>query len=212
MKVRLKEGLLVLTAEQDNEIQEVSGWIATHADHAFRAMPQDSRTILLRGLGPHLEACREPINVSSRSTDEAVRLISNFAYMPFSLHGRTHASVEGFWQGLKFPDDESRLRIAQLHGLEAKQAGAGAPEAETVVYEGRTIRVGTYEHWGVMYEACWAKFTQHGEAQRALLGTGARPLTHRSRRDSRTIPGVIMADIWMRIRTRLMKGEPQEER
>lgn len=212
MRVRLKDGLLVLTAEQDNEIQEVSGWVAALADHAFRAAAQDSRTILLRDLGSHLEACREPINVSSRATDEAVRLISNFACTPFSLHGRAYASVEGFWQGLKFPGEEDRRRIAQLHGLEAKQAGAEAPEAETMLYEGRTIRVGTYEHWGLMYEACWAKFTQHGEAQRALLGTSARPLTHRSRRDSRTIPGVIMADIWMRIRTRLMKGEPQEER
>lgn len=209
MKVRLKDGLLVLTAEQDNEIQEVSGWIAAHADHAFRATTQDSRTILLRDLGPHLEACREPINVSSRATDEVVRLISNFAHTPFSLHGHTYASVEGFWQGLKFPDEESRSRIAQLHGLEAKQAGAGALEAETVQYEGRTLRVGTYEHWGVMYEACWAKFTQSEEAKHALLSTGTRPLTHRSRRDSRTIPGVIMADIWMRIRTRLTRGEPR---
>jgi hypothetical protein len=136
MKVRLKDGLLVLTAEQDNEIQEVSGWIAAYADHAFRAVSQDSRTILLRDLGPHLEACREPINVSSRAADEAVQLISNFACTPFSLHGRAYASVEGFWQGLKFPDEEDRRRIAQLHGLEAKQAGAEAPEAETRLYEG----------------------------------------------------------------------------
>ncbi len=207
MKVLLKEGLLVLIAEQDNEGEEVSRWIATYSDHAFRAVAQNARTVVLRDLGPYLEACREPINVSSRATDEAVRLISNFAATPFFLHGRTYASVEGFWQGLKFPDVESRLRIAQLHGLEAKQAGAAAQEAETVQYEGRTIRVGTYEHWGVMYEACWAKFTQSEEAQRALLSTGTRPLTHRSRRDSRTIPGVIMADIWMRIRTRLTKED-----
>ena len=33
-----------------------------------------------------------------------------------------------------------------------------------------------------------------------LLSTGERPLMHRTRRDSRTIPGVVMADIWMRIR------------
>ncbi|HEV8714964.1 MAG TPA: hypothetical protein VGX03_19310 [Candidatus Binatia bacterium] len=69
------------------------------------------------------------------------------------------------------------------------------------------MRVGTYEHWALMREACWAKFTQHEEAQRALLSTGTRPLTHRTRRDSRTIPGVIMTDIWMRIRARLTEGE-----
>jgi len=73
------------------------------------------------------------------------------------------------------------------------------------------VRVGTHEHWALMQEACWAKFTQHEEAQRALLGTGTRPLIHRTRRDSRTIPGALMADIWMRIRTRLTKGKHLEE-
>ena len=40
-------------------------------------------------------------------------------------------------------------------------------------------------------------------AREALLSTGTRPLMHRMRRDSKTIPGVIMADIWMRLRERL---------
>ena len=40
----------------------------------------------------------------------------------------------------------------------------------------------------------------------ALVGTGDRPLMHKTRRDSRTIPGVVMADIWMRIRRTLAKG------
>ena len=33
--------------------------------------------------------------------------------------------------------------------------------------------------------------------------TGERPLSHRTRPDSRTIPGVILAEIWMRLRSRL---------
>ena len=40
----------------------------------------------------------------------------------------------------------------------------------------------------------------------ALLGTGDRPLRHRMRKDSRTIPGVIMAEIWMRLRAELSSG------
>ena len=206
MKVRLKAGLLVLTAENPDELQDLAEWSDTHADHAFRLMMQDARTSLLRDLGPHLDACREPVNISSRSSDESVQLISNFADTPFSLHGRHYASVEGLWQGLKFPDEESRLRIAALHGFEAKLAGADASPADVLSWESRAIRVGTWEHWAVMYEACWAKFTQHVAAHQALMGTGTRPLTHRSRRDSRTIPGVIMADIWMRIRARLRKN------
>ncbi len=60
-----------------------------------------------------------------------------------------------------------------------------------------------------MREACWAKFTQHPEARRALLATGERPLTHRMRLDSVNIPGALMADIWMRIRDRLRRQEDE---
>jgi len=206
VKIRLKNRLLVLTAENEEEARAAESWISTHADHVFVVNAQDQETFLLRDLGLRSEACREPIEVQSRSADEAVRLISNFAHTPFMLHGRQYASVEGFWQGLKFVDETDRKRLAQLHGSEAKRAGQQAPEAETFQYQGTRVRVGCYEHWELMSQACGAKFTQHDAARHALLSTGTRPLTHRMRRDSRTIPGVIMADIWMNIRARLEKG------
>ena len=62
-----------------------------------------------------------------------------------------------------------------------------------------------------MTAACWAKFTLHREAHQALLATGDRPLEHRTRRDSRNIPGVIMADIWMKIRRGLVKRTGLED-
>ncbi len=58
-----------------------------------------------------------------------------------------------------------------------------------------------------MARACRAKFAQHPGARAALLATGERPLTHRVRRDSLTIPGALMADIWMQLRKRLRAGE-----
>jgi hypothetical protein len=48
-----------------------------------------------------------------------------------------------------------------------------------------------------------SQFDQSAEGRAALLATGGRPLMHVVRRDSKTIPGVIMAQIWMRIRKRL---------
>jgi predicted NAD-dependent protein-ADP-ribosyltransferase YbiA (DUF1768 family) len=68
-----------------------------------------------------------------------------------------------------------------------------------------------------MAEACRAKFTQHAGAREALLSTGSRLLTHRTRRDSRTIPGALMADIWMRLRGQIRDGrvesrEPESAR
>jgi hypothetical protein len=56
-----------------------------------------------------------------------------------------------------------------------------------------------------MAAACRAKFEQNEAARRALLATGTRPLEHRVKPDSRTIPGAIMAQIWMRIRDDLQQ-------
>ncbi len=61
------------------------------------------------------------------------------------------------------------------------------------------------QHWQLMRRACRAKFEQNAGARAALLGTGSRPLVHCIRPDSRTIPGVIMADIWMKLRTILRR-------
>lgn len=119
----------------------------------------------------------------------------------------TYASVEAFRQGLKFPAEADRLRIAQLYGLEARAAGAGTAYEETLLFNGVPVRTGTYEHWSLMERACEAKFTQHTEARTALLATGTRPLVHRTRRDGRTIPGVVMAENWMRIRARLVRRQ-----
>src|SRR5262249_17214627 len=161
-------------------------------------------------LGARADACREPIQVSSRSADPTVRLIGNFAPTPFTLDGRDYRGVESFWQGLKFPPGLGGRRAAELQRAGARAAGeAGASAAggrraaqdgdyaATVRYEGQDGAVGTCTHWALMERACWAKFTQRAGGRAALLATGERPLQHRMRRDSRTIPGVIMAEIWM---------------
>jgi predicted NAD-dependent protein-ADP-ribosyltransferase YbiA (DUF1768 family) len=203
MKAILKEEVLVLLTESEDDTAQMSNWVAAHADHIFVLMTKDSVNFWLKDLGARSDACHEPINVVSTSPDEGVKLISNLAHMPFKFDSRSYASVEGFWQGLKFYSQKERERIAQLYGLEAKRAGESAPDQDSFQYEGRTIHKGCYEHWALMHRACWAKFTQREAAREALLSTGSRPLVHRVKRDSRTIPGVIMADIWMRIRAHL---------
>jgi hypothetical protein len=57
-----------------------------------------------------------------------------------------------------------------------------------------------------MRRACAAKFTQDDAALAALLSTGTRPPAHRMRRDSRSIPGAMLSQIWMDIRAKL-RGE-----
>src|ERR1043166_3042064 len=64
-------------------------------------------------------------------------LLSNFAPTPFVFHGKRYASLEGFWQMMKYPegpDDPratfpdltwryTREQVAQLTSFEARHAG-----------------------------------------------------------------------------------------
>jgi predicted NAD-dependent protein-ADP-ribosyltransferase YbiA (DUF1768 family) len=209
VKVLLKEKILVLAPEAEVESAELTAWKAIRSGHVMALRIDAGNGIALVDLGPREDVCNEPINVISTSTDPAARLISNFAATPFELDGRMYASVEGFWQGLKCTDSQERRRIADLAGGQAQKAGQSQPYEATITYEGEVIPVGTYGHWELMRRANWAKFTQHAEARDALLSTGERPLIHKVRRDSRIIPGVIMADIWMRIRSKLRERQPE---
>ncbi|HWB44296.1 MAG TPA: NADAR family protein [Hyphomicrobiaceae bacterium] len=205
MRALLKDGLLVLVPEEAGEEAELARWKGAHADHVFAAAANEGTGLELHSLGPRADACREPINVVSNSPDPAIRPIGNFAPTPFELDGAHYASVESFWQGLKFPEGKERRRIAALNGAHARAEGEKQGYAATVRYGESDITVGTWEHWQLMERACRAKFAQNEEARAALLATGNRPLVHIVRRDSRSIPGVIMAEIWMRIRTDLRR-------
>jgi ribA/ribD-fused uncharacterized protein len=208
MRVILKPGMLILAPETDTDRAAFSAWRETVKGHVFHF---DGGSGALHDLGPREEACREPMNIVFDQIEERWRPISNLAHTPFTLRGMTYASVEGFWQGLKFENDANRARVAALWGKPAKQAAREAPEIEHFVYDGETYAVGGPGHRSLMLQACRAKFDQHAGAREALLATGDRPLTHRIRRDSKTIPGVVMAEIWMRIRAGLRNGTPPAE-
>lgn len=123
MKVHLRQHLIVITAESEEEGAAVAAWAGARNGHVFALVHQDGQTCLLKDLGPRDIACREPINVTSRAPDPQIRLISNWAHTPFSLHDQEYASVETFWQGLKFPGFERRQEMALLYGHEARRAG-----------------------------------------------------------------------------------------
>jgi predicted NAD-dependent protein-ADP-ribosyltransferase YbiA (DUF1768 family) len=144
-----------------------------------------------------------PINITYDAVPMPLRLIANLAEAPFELDGRRYASTEGFWQGLKFPGEADRLRVAALSGHAAKSVAPPVQLGDKLLYEGKEVCVGTVDHWALMERACRAKFTQHEGARAALLSTADTPIVHKVEPDSRTIPGIVMADIWMRIRADL---------
>ena len=69
-------------------------------------------------------------------------VLSNFAATPFTLRGRRYASVEGFWQAMKYPENPddpraqfpsitwglTRGQVEQLTAFDAKRAGAVGQE------------------------------------------------------------------------------------
>jgi predicted NAD-dependent protein-ADP-ribosyltransferase YbiA (DUF1768 family) len=199
----LQRNRLVLVAESPDEQSLLTGWRSAHQEFVFVAGTSSTDEVALVSLGPRAQACREPINVTSFSP-EPIRLIANFAATPFELDGARYACVEAFWQSLRFPMEE-RPRIAALDGAAAKRESAKALYSTHVSYGGDAIAVGTFEHWQLMRRACRAKFEQNEDARAALLATGGRPLVHNLPQDSRTIPGVIMAEIWMTLRARLAR-------
>ena len=201
------ERIMIVLAETEEDQKQIANWASSDREHVFTVNAGSDKHLFFRDIGVHEEACRQPINILFSDGDggNPQALVSNLAHTPFTIDGISYESVEGFWQGLYFPDDENRLRISRLWGTEAKKAGWDAPPSDIIEYDGKEIRVGTFSHWRLMMRACQAKFETNEPARKALLATGNRPLVHKTRKDSQTIPGVVMAEIWMKIRGRLRK-------
>ena len=159
------------------------------------------------------------LNIASYSDDPRARLLSTFAHTPFELRigGETFrcASVEGFWQGLKWPAGSSdRLRIFGLWGLDAKLAGADAPAGDIDV-GGERIPRGSAAHHALAERAIRAKLEQNADVEAALRATVGLLLTHelideqgRAVPDSVTLPKAVFVDIWTRLRDELTEGPP----
>jgi len=122
-------------------------------------------------------------------------LLSNFAPTPFVFHGKRYASLEGFWQMMKYPEgpDDPRAKfpglewkytrdqVAQMVGFEANAAGVLASKnmeqmrITWVSFEGRRFEYKPAtpgEHYRLIVEATWEKVKQNPDVKKILLSTG----------------------------------------
>jgi len=122
-------------------------------------------------------------------------LLSNFAATPFVFHGRRNASLEGFWQMMKYPENQNdpratfpglrwaytRAQVAQLTGFEAKKAGTLAEQnmktmgISWVTFDGKRFEYRPAvpgEHYRLIVEATREKVSQNPEVKKVLLSTG----------------------------------------
>ena len=121
-------------------------------------------------------------------------LLSNFAPTPFTFHGQRYASLEGFWQMMKYPEDEqdpratiglhwayTRAQVAQLTAFDAKRAGdlAGRNMKQMgitwVTFDGKRMEyrpASPGEHYRLIVAATHEKVWQNPEVKKVLLATG----------------------------------------
>jgi predicted NAD-dependent protein-ADP-ribosyltransferase YbiA (DUF1768 family) len=121
--------------------------------------------------------------------------LSNFAATPFDFRGKRYASLEGFWQMMKYPegpDDpramhpgitwaHSRDEVAQMTAFDAKRAGdlasanMRAMGIDWITFEGKRFDYRPSEpgeHYRLIVEATREKVRQNPDVQRVLLATG----------------------------------------
>jgi hypothetical protein len=157
-------------------------------------------------------------------------LLSNFAATAFDFHGKRYASLEGFWQMMKFPegpDDPRRTfpgltwpgtreQVAQLTGFDAKHAGdAGEKNMKTmginwVTFEGKRIEYKPAqpgEHYRIIFEATREKVRQNPEVKKVLLATGNLKLRPDHHQEPNAPAAWRYYDILTQIRTELEQRE-----
>jgi len=157
-------------------------------------------------------------------------LLSNFAPTPFVFHGKHYASLEGFWQMMKYPEDNgdprakfpglewkyTREQVAQMVSFEANRAGALASENMTkmgitwVSFEGQRCEYKPAiagEHYKLIAEATWEKGKQNPEVKKVLLSTGDLILRPDHRQEPNAPAAWRYYEILMSIRRELQKRQ-----
>jgi predicted NAD-dependent protein-ADP-ribosyltransferase YbiA (DUF1768 family) len=148
------------------------------------------------------------LNVASGAGEAIGKLLSNFAERPFVMDGKPYASVEAFYQGLKWPGDAEREEAAKLSGKTAKYAARGAPRSETFEYESLTYRFGSPEHHQLIKRAIRASLEQNPVILQQFIATYPRPIAHKTGRPENphsNFPGPAFTRILMELRLELLQ-------
>ena len=171
------------------------------------------------------EAAHGEVILSKRNE---LGLLSNFAPTPFIFHGKRYASLEGFWQMMKYPESEddpratfhglhwkyTREQVAQLTSFEAKRAGDLAEEnmkkmgINWVTFKGKRMEYKpnvSGKHYRLIVEATWEKVRQNPEVQKILLATGDLILKPDHHQEPNAPAAWKYYEILTKIRTKLQK-------
>jgi predicted NAD-dependent protein-ADP-ribosyltransferase YbiA (DUF1768 family) len=157
-------------------------------------------------------------------------LLSNFAATPFTFRAKRYASLEGFWQMMKYPEgaDDPRAKfpglvwahtrdqVAQLTAFDAKKAGDLGSQnmrkmgIDWVTFEGKQFEYRPTEpgeHYQLIVEATWEKVRQNPNVKQVLLATGDLVLKPDHRQEPNPPAAWRYFEILTEIRSRLQRAE-----
>ncbi|MDQ6631417.1 MAG: hypothetical protein M3Y82_06625 [Verrucomicrobiota bacterium] len=155
-------------------------------------------------------------------------LLSNFAATPFAFRGKRYASIEGFWQMMKYPENAddprakfsgvewkfTRDQVAQMTSFDAKKAGTLAEQnmklmgIDWVSFAGKRFPYRTPirgEHFRLIEAATREKVRQNPEVKRVLLATGNLILKPDHHQEPNAPPAWRYYEILTQIRSELQK-------
>ncbi len=155
-------------------------------------------------------------------------LLSNFAATPFVFHSKRYASLEGFWQMMKYPEDPddprakfpgiqwpfTREQVGQLTSFDAKHAGdVGEKNMQAmgitwVTFDGRRMEYKPAipgEHYRLIVEATREKVRQNPDVRKVLLATGDLILKPDHHQEPDAPAAWHYFDILMQIRSELQR-------
>jgi len=160
-------------------------------------------------------------------------IFSNLSEAHFEMDGIHYASVEGLWQGMKYPEgpnDErlkdpnvvwpyTREQVYKMSGFESKAAGDAANAnmkqlgIKWITYKGKKIEykteTGKVEHYNIIYRASEQKVLQNPEIKNLLLRTGNLKFLPDHTQQPNPDPAYLYFDIFMKIRSGLSNKAAQ---
>lgn len=149
------------------------------------------------------------LNISAVSDDWRGVALSNFVLSPFVLDGRLFASVEGFIQGIKFPEhDPRRERAFTLSAWDAKKLG-GEASLDGVYWQGERLPYGAERHHGLIEAAIRARILQSEGLRQALISTRGLTLVHETGAPDSpktSLPTPVFCRIMNDLRDELLRG------
>ena len=150
---------------------------------------------------------------------------SNLTAAAFEMDGIKYASIEGLWQGMKYPETASdernnsqvvwpytREQVYLMSGFEAKKAGDIANEnmrklgIKYITYKGEKVEYngsGMQRHYEIIYNASLNKVLQNEPLKKLLLSTKQLHFFPDHKQQPNPNPAYLYHDIYMKIRENL---------